>query len=276
MTSEIIQSAVLGLVQGLGEFLPISSSAHLAIFPWLFGFSDPGLSFDVALHLGTLAAVLAYFWRDWLEILKLAFQDGSRPDSDGENPKFKNGYTKNTLWFLAAATVPGALIGAALEDKAETVFRNPLLIAAALGVMGLALYLVDKNVRHKKGIRQVGWKDALIIGFSQAIAIIPGISRSGITIMAGLACGLDRVGAARFSFLLSTPIIFGAAILKVPQLLQSGITAQIAIGISVAAISGYLAIKFLMRFVEKTSYAVFFWYRLAFASLILAVYIFRI
>ena len=133
----------------------------------------------------------------------------------------------------------------------------------------------DEKLIPPETTGEIGWADALLIGFSQAIAIVPGISRSGITITTGLARGFDRVSAAKFSFLLSTPIIFGAAILKVPQLLQTGLTIQIATGISVAAVSGYLAIKYLMRFVEKTSYKIFFWYRLAFAALILMVYMFR-
>ncbi|MFA7209742.1 MAG: undecaprenyl-diphosphate phosphatase [Parcubacteria group bacterium] len=266
MTSEIIQSAALGLAQGLGEFLPISSSAHLVILPWLFGFSDPGLAFDVALHFGTLVAVLGYFWRDWLDIFRSALL----------KKESRMGYAENMLWLLMAATIPGAIIGLALESKAETVFRNPLLIAVALSAMGLALYITDKKAKQEKGMSEIGWKEALSIGFSQAIAIIPGISRSGITITTGLIQGLDRVSAARFSFLLSTPIIFGAAILKMPRLFESGMDMGVFTGILVSAASGYLAIRYLMRFVEKTSYRIFFWYRIIFAAVIIAVYATRI
>ncbi|MFZ5982422.1 MAG: undecaprenyl-diphosphatase UppP [Patescibacteria group bacterium] len=270
MEISIWQAIILGLVQGLGEFLPISSSGHLVITPWLFGFSDPGLSFDVALHAGTLLAVGGYFWKDWMEIFKRVLKNETKNEE-----LITNSYGKNTLWLLVLATIPGVLAGYFLEERAETVFRSPLLVAFTLGFVGLILYLVDKFSKHRKDLKKITWKDALLIGLSQALAIIPGVSRSGATITAGLALGLGRVSAARFSFLLATPIIFGATIYKLPELFRNEFTLVMFVGVLVSTLSGYLAIKYLLKFVEKTSYAIFFWYRLVLAGAILGLYLWR-
>lgn len=265
---DIFQSIILGIVQGLGEFLPISSTAHLILAPYFFGWSDPGLAFDVALHVGTLIAVVVFFFFDWLDIFKSTsngvFKTNYQPQTTNYKPEL--------LWLLVIASVPGAIFGFFLDDYAEKIFRNPLLIAGTLSAVGLILYLVDKYAKHKKDINHMSWKDAIIIGLSQAVAIIPGVSRSGATITAGLSLGLSREQAARFSFLLSTPIIFGAAILKVPQLFENGITLPITLGIIAAAVSGYLAIKYMLRFIQKVGYAPFFWYRLVLAGAIVTFY----
>jgi len=266
---DILQAIVLGIVQGLGEFLPISSTAHLVLVPYFTGWQDPGLSFDVALHIGTLVAVIGYFWRDWVEILKASL---FKNRTDGTSRTDGLDYSKNLLWLLVVASVPGAVIGYLLEDAAETSLRNPLLIAGTLSIVGLILYLVDRYAVHKKSIGQINYKDSLLIGLSQAVAVIPGVSRSGATMTMGLALGLSREAAARFSFLLSTPIIFGAALVKIPDLLKEGIDAFMIAGIIAAAVSGYLAIKFMLRFIQKVGYAPFFWYRLALALVIIAVY----
>ena len=265
---DIFQSIILGIVQGLGEFLPISSTAHLILAPYFFGWSDPGLSFDVALHVGTLVAVVAFFWRDWLEIFSSALNDVFHTKYQILNTK----YPAKLLWLLAIASVPGAIFGFLFDDYAEHVFRNPLLIAFTLSFVGLILYLVDKYAKHNKDIKNISIKDAILIGLSQAVAIIPGVSRSGATMTTGLALGLSREQAARFSFLLSTPIIFGAAIFKIPELFAVGITMPILVGILAAALSGYLAIKYMLRFIQKVGYAPFFWYRLALALVIVVVY----
>lgn len=264
----VFQSIILGIVQGLGEFLPISSTAHLILAPWFFGWSDPGLSFDVALHVGTLVAVVAFFWRDWLEIFAAASNSIFHTNY---KPKTKN-YKPNMLWLLVIASVPGAIFGFLFDDYAEFVFRSPLIIAFTLSVVGLVLYLADKYAQHKKDMNKMNMKDAFLIGLSQAVAIIPGVSRSGATMTAALARGFSREQAARFSFLLSTPIIFGAAIVKVPYLLKEGFAAPMLLGILAAAVSGYLAIKYMLRFIQKVGYAPFFWYRLALALIIVAVY----
>jgi undecaprenyl-diphosphatase len=275
----ILQSIFLGIIQGAGEFLPISSSAHLILAPWLFHFPDPGLSFDVALHFGTLIAVVTYFFWDWVEILKLAnpFKARLFPDRSLAPviPQSQAFYSKYILYFLILATIPGVLAGYFLESYAESVFRSPILIAITLSIVGLILYLVDKYHTHRKNLHKITWLDSLLIGLSQAVAIIPGVSRSGATITTGLALGLSRQSAARFSFLLSTPIIFGAAALKLPHLLKGGLDAYLLAGMLAAAVSGYLAIKYLLKFVEKAGYAVFFWYRLGLALLVLIFYFSR-
>ncbi|MBU2028715.1 undecaprenyl-diphosphate phosphatase [Patescibacteria group bacterium] len=275
---ESLQAIILGLVQGLGEFLPISSTAHLVLAPYFFGWQDPGLAFDVALHLGTLIAVVGFFWKDWVEIFELAFKNQVQSFPPQRDPakavaKFKvQGYRKNILWLLIIATIPGVLAGYFLEAKAETIFRSPLIIAGTLFLAGLVLYLADKYLQHRKNLKQVDWKDSLIMGLSQAVAIIPGVSRSGATITAGLFLGLSRSSAARFSFLLSTPIILGATIFKMPELLQNGINWPIILGVLVSALSGYLAIKYLLLLIEKVGYGIFFWYRTLLALLIIFVY----
>lgn len=267
-----MQAIVLGIVQGLGEFLPISSTAHLVLVPYLTGWQDPGLSFDVALHVGTLVAVVGFFWKDWVEILKASL---FKNRTNGTDRTDSLGYSKNLLWLLVAASVPGAVIGYLLEDAAETSLRNPLIIAGTLSIVGLILYLVDRYTVHKKSIGQINYKDSLLIGLSQAVAVIPGVSRSGATMTTGLVLGLSREAAARFSFLLSTPIIFGAAIVKTPDLLKEGISMPVVMGILAAAISGYLAIKYMLRFIQKVGYAPFFWYRLILAFVIIVVYFAR-
>lgn len=261
---ESLQAIILGLVQGLGEFLPISSTAHLILVPYFFGWKDPGLAFDVALHLGTLIAVIGFFWKDWLNIFRVAFENKSKIQFDQ-----KNDFNEKTLWLLVLATIPGVLAGYFLEARAETIFRSPLVIAGTLFLLGLILYLADKYLQHRKNIKQINWKDAIVIGLSQAVAIIPGVSRSGATITAGLFLSLSRLSAARFSFLLSTPIILGATIFKLPELLRNGINWPIILGVLVSAISGYLAIKYLLLLIEKIGYGIFFWYRLALALLII-------
>jgi undecaprenyl-diphosphatase len=266
----IFQAIVLGILQGLGEFLPISSTAHLILAPWFFGWSDPGLSFDVALHVGTLIAVVGFFWRDWLTIFQLALQKISNFKFQISNSAEK--YPSQLLWLLVIASVPGAIFGMLFDSKAEAAFRNPLLIAFTLSVVGLILFLVDKYAAHRKELGKLTKLDAFWIGLSQAVAIIPGVSRSGATMTTGLFLGLSREQAARFSFLLSTPIIFGAAIVKVPHLLKAGIDTPIFFGILASAITGYLSIKYMLRFIQKVGCAPFFWYRLALAAIVVAVY----
>jgi len=221
----IWQSVVMGLVQGLGEFLPISSSAHLVLVPWFFNWLDPGLTFDIALHIGTLIAVIAYFWRDWVKLIRGAFQ----------GTKSKEG---RLFWYLVLATIPGAIMGLLLEEKAETVFRNPLLIAVMLIVLGVLLYWADRKGRKLTNVNNISLGQSLMIGISQALAIIPGVSRSGITMTTGLLFGLTREGAARFSFLLSAPVIFGAGLIKVPDILANPgmVNAPFLIGMLVSAL----------------------------------------
>lgn len=261
---EILQAIVLGIIQGVGEFLPISSSGHLVLVPWLFNWQDHGLSFDVALHFGTLLAVIIYFAPDWLKIIRAGLT-GREDDI----------YPSKLLWLLALATIPGAMAGYFFEDYAETTFRHPLLIAGTLSVVGLSLYWADKRSQGGKTIQQTSLQDAVVIGLSQALAIVPGVSRAGATITAGLATGFDRINAAKFSFLLSTPIIFGAACLKFDDFLSGGISGPEIAGIISAAVSGYVAIAALLRLISKVSYRIFFWYRLALAAVIVILWFAR-
>jgi undecaprenyl-diphosphatase len=281
---DILQPIILGIVQGLGEFLPISSTAHLVLVPYFTGWKDPGLGFDVALHAGTLIALIVFFFWDWVAIIYLAFSRStkSNPPAGGKNSKlqikiqsFKEIYNPKIIWLIIIATIPGVIFGLLLESKAETIFRNPLLIAFTLTVLGLVLFFVDKYANHKKDIGNISIRDSMVIGLSQALAIIPGVSRSGATITAGRMCGMNRKDAARFSFLLSTPIIFGAAALKLPKLFAQGFDLNIVLGIIFSALSGYLAIKYLLKFLEKYSYAIFFWYRLGLAAIIILAYILK-
>ena len=265
--SSLFQSLIFGIVQGIGEFVPISSTAHLILVPYFTGWKDPGLSFDVALHLGTLIAVLAYFWKDWVNILNSSWLNVKRNGVKG----FKN----DLLFYLIIATVPGVIFGLLLEKKAESIFRSPILIALTLIIAGMFLYWADKKWAGKKEIKDLNIKNALIIGLAQAFAVIPGVSRSGATITAGLWQKLNKISAARFSFLLSTPIIAGAALLKLPSLLKNGLDTFLIVGILSSAISGFLAIKFLLKFLEKYGYGLFFWYRLILGIIILLFYFFK-
>ena len=270
MSNTIIQSIFLGIVQGLGEFLPISSTAHLALLPYFWDFKDPGLAFDVALHLGTLIAVVGFFWKDWVGIIS---NSKFLISNQIPNPNAKNSnYSPRMIWFIVIATIPGVLAGLLFESKAEEAFRSPLLIAGALFIFGLILYLVDKCFSAKKDLTKINIWESIVIGVAQAIAIIPGVSRSGATMTAGRFFGLDRKSAARFSFLLSTPIIAGAAVLKIKYLLNNITDIHLILAIIFAAVSGWLAIKYILQFLEKYSYAVFFWYRTALAIIIVLFY----
>ena len=213
----VFQAVILGLVQGLAEFLPISSSAHLVLTPWVFGWSDPGLSFDVALHVGTLVAVLWYFRAEWVRLTQsaIALLRTRRADTDD----------KRRFLFLVVATIPAAIGGILLEDYAETTFRSPALMAVTLMVMGVVLWAVDRFARIDRPLSSLGFRDALLIGLAQVLALVPGVSRSGSTMTAGRALGFDRQSAAVFSFLMSMPVTAAAALLKVPDLLRTeGIT----------------------------------------------------
>jgi undecaprenyl-diphosphatase len=259
-----MQAIILGLFQGLGEFLPISSSAHLVLIPWLFHWEDPGLTFDIALHIGTLIAVIIYFWKDWLRLVAQGFVAPGTTDG-------------RLFWYLLIATVPGAIIGYALEKKAETIFRAPLLIAFALIIMGSILYWAERKSAKKDDLSNITLQTSFLIGLSQALAIIPGVSRSGITMTTGLFSGLNREAAARFSFLLSTPIILGAAIIKIPHLVhQSGmINTNFLIGMMVACISGIASIRFLLQYIQTKTFLPFVWYRFAIGALVIIIINFR-
>ncbi len=260
---------VLAVVQGITEFLPISSSAHLALAPWLLGWPDQSLVFDIALHLGTLAAVLMYFWRDWTQILAQGF--GMRWGSDQElerNPRL--------LWLMAAATVPVGVAGLLLESYAENAWRhNRLLIGGMLIGVGLLMLVGERIGRRSKGIDRVGLFDAVFIGIAQAFAVIPGTSRSGATITAGLFRNLNRPAAARFSFLIATPAIAAAAAKAFWDLhKQGGVPADMrlpfAVGIALSGLVGCAVIAGLLRYLRSHTLNFFVYYRIIFGIMVIA------
>ena len=255
----LFHAAVLGLLQGFAEVLPISSSAHLILIPWLLNWPESGLTFDVALHLGTFLALAAFFRRDIVD-LAVSFYDAVKTRSL-DTP------ARRMPFLIIAATVPAALIGKLFEHQVEAVFRsNPLLIASFLIVFGLVLGVADLQGSKRRALDGIKPANALIIGLMQCLALIPGVSRSGITITAGLMLGFTRESAARFSFLLSLPIVAGAALLKTLHLLKHGIPSgeglPMAVGIIFSALAGYVSVAFLLHFVQKRSLTPFVWYRL--------------
>jgi undecaprenyl-diphosphatase len=245
---------VLGILQGVSEFLPISSSAHLALAPWLFGWPDPGLAFDVALHVGTLVALVWYFRREWIALIRAFIRIVRRRRIDTAE--------EWQVVFLVTATVPALLAGLALGDRAETTFRSPALIAATLIVMGIVLWASDRWAGSDRPLRDMRWTDALWIGVSQAFALVPGVSRSGATITSGRLLRFDRQSAAVFSFLLSLPVIAGAAVLKAPEAFREAQNVgALVVGVVAAAASSAIAIAVLLRFVLRHSYGIFALYR---------------
>jgi undecaprenyl-diphosphatase len=255
------EAIVLGAVQGLAEFLPISSSAHLIIVPWLLKWNDPGLVFDVALHMGTLVALLVYYWREWVSMGASMF--------NGDRER------RRLLMMLVAASVPGALIGVLFEKQAESNFRSPILIAIALATLGVALWFFDRTAPQTRKISEITFSDALLIGLSQAFAIIPGVSRSGSTITTARLLRLERADAANFSFLMATPIIAGAGLFEGRHLIHEGITGDVVAGFITAAIFGLVAIAALIRYVRTRTYQPFAWYRVVLAAFVVAIYLMR-
>jgi undecaprenyl-diphosphatase len=280
----IIESIILGLVQGATEFIPISSSAHLIFIPYLFGWTDPAitsLSFDVALHLGTLVALLAYFARDWLRLIRAFFKIiterriGADPD-------------RRLAILVLVGTIPGGLAGLLLESRIDALFHRPgvpisstamIVMAAIIAAFGVLLLLADRLGRQAQYMEDLSLKDTLLIGLSQALAVFPGVSRSGATITTGLALGLEREEAARFSFLLSAPIILAAGVKSVWELfagMHAGALPQsdlivFPIGFVMAALSGFLCIRFLLEYLQTNNMKIFAYYRWGLALVILLV-----
>jgi undecaprenyl-diphosphatase len=246
---DIVKAIVLGIVQGLTEFLPISSSAHLVLVPWFLGWTPPGLAFDVALHLGTLIAVLFYFRRDWLRIT-LSFLAGLR------HRQFRGHPDRLVALLVVVGTIPATVVGYLVRDHVEALTQRPAVVAAFLLITGVML-LAASLPRGQRRAEHMSFLDALLVGCGQALAILPGISRSGSTITVGLFRGLAPSEAARFSFLLSAPIIVGAALVEVPHLLDGAAgdmgMAAIGLGIAAAAVSGFLAIHYLLKLLARGS-----------------------
>jgi undecaprenyl-diphosphatase len=264
----VFQSIVLGIIQGLGEFLPISSSAHLTLAPWALGWQDPGLAFDVALHAGTLVALLWFFRRDWIELTGAAWSIVTT--------RAVTTPLQRRVVLLIIATIPGGIGGKLLNDYAEKTFRAPTLIATTLIIMGVLLWAADRWVAQKRNIDEITVRDAILIGLAQVAALVPGVSRSGATMTAGRALALDRESAARFSFLMSMPITAAAVILKVPEAVRSQeAMLPLVLGVAAAALSGWLAISVLLRYLVKHSFGVFALYRIALGIAVLALVAYR-
>ena len=230
----------------------------MVLVPWIFGWSDPGLTFNVALHVGTLLAVVIYFWKDWWHLIIKGFTDVRSAEG-------------RLFWYLVAASVPGAIGGFLLEKEAETAFRSPILIAMMLIGMGILLYWADRRSAKNIEINNITFGTSIRIGISQVLAIIPGVSRSGITMTTGLLMGITREGAVRFSFLLSTPIIFGAAVVKLPHVISNSsmINVNFTIGILVSFITGIVSIGFLLRYIQTKDFLPFVWYRFLVGALVI-------
>lgn len=250
----MFHAIVLGAVQGIGEFLPISSSAHLVVVPYLFRFTDPGLTFDVMLHLATAFSLVVYFWRDFLSL------------------------DKKYYGYIFLGCIPAGIAGVLLEDYAESYFRNPLLIAGMLIVFAIVLWFAEKKGSQKRGDKAITLRDALIIGLAQCLALVPGVSRAGITMTAALFLGLRREAAAKFSFFLATPIILGAGLLKVKHLLKTPaalLDPYLLLGFASAAIFGFLSIAFLLNFLKKHTFNWFVGYRILLGAVIILFYFFK-
>jgi undecaprenyl-diphosphatase len=236
------------VVQGVTEFVPISSSGHLVLVPWLLHWENPGLAFDAMLHLGTLLAVVAFFWRDLVD-LAVGGALSVKERSLGDEPR------RRVAWLIVLGTIPAAVIGFALEDVFERLFSAPIAVGVLLVVTGGLLAASERWGRRRLKMRELTWMDALLIGLGQALAIAPGISRSGATISAGLWRGLQREASARYSFLLATPIILGAGLFKLKDLLDAGLlhNSPLALltGFLAAAVSGFVSIKLLLRYLQR-------------------------
>lgn len=269
----LYQAIVLAVVQGLTEWLPISSTAHLILFPWLLGWADPGLAFDVALHTGTLLAVLAYFYRDWIELGRAALDCLSRSRSPQQR------FQQQLLWYLILGSLPAAIVGLLARHAAETQLRTVPVISASLIGVGLLMGWAERHSSFQRDLSALTRADALHVGLAQALAVIPGVSRSGITITAGLGRGMNRHAAARFSFLLSTPAIAGAAIVELPKLVHalrvgsepvSSLALVTAMGTS--ALVGYLAIATFLRYLQFRTLKPFVYYRIVLGFAILGLW----
>ncbi len=277
---ELWKAIVLGAVQGVAELLPISSSAHLILVPWFFGWTNPGLTFDVALHLGTLAAILIYFWHDlWGMLTALLRGIATRRPLSEPNSRL--------ALYVIVASIPGAFFGALLDSRIEERFHVEnassgalLTIAAALIVMGLLLALAERVALHRRALGDLGWRDAIIVGVAQAFALLPGVSRSGTTITTGLFLGMKRETAARFSFLLSAPITGGAALKKIYDLIKAGGLAAderlpFVVGILTAGIVGYACIAWLLRYLQRATTIIFTVYRVLLGVIVIVLVLVR-
>ncbi len=269
---DLFQAIILGIVQGITEPLPISSSGHLILTPWLLGWPEHSLAFDVALHGGTALAIILYFWQDWVALAGAFFASLRERD-------FASDYRRRLVWYIVVASIPGAIAGVVLENTIEEAIRLPWLVAALLMAMGVVLLVADRTSTHRRSLSEIRLSDALLIGFAQAFALVPGVSRSGVTITAALFRQMSRSEAARFSFLLSGPIVTGAFLYNMAKLFREGFPPEerlpFAVGIAVAALVGYLAIRFLLSYLQKRTLGLFVYYRFALGALVMGLFLWR-
>jgi undecaprenyl-diphosphatase len=258
----IFQSIILGIVQGFTELLPISSSAHLYIIPWIFNWNISD-AFDVALHFGTLLAIGLFFLKDWIILLKGAYRYTVLKEKNTEGKMF---------WYLVIATIPGGIIGFILDKYAEEILKTPLIIASALIIMGIILYIVDKKASENTTYEKMNLKQTFLIGLSQALAFIPGVSRSGVTMLTGRSLGVERESAAKYSFMLSTPIVLAATIFKFKDFVFN---MSFVLGVLASFIVGILVIKFLLNYLKKGSFKIFAIYRVIIGVLIITIFLIK-
>jgi undecaprenyl-diphosphatase len=273
---EFLSAAILGIIQGLAEFLPISSSAHLILVPWFLGWKPEGIIFDVSLHLGTALAILAFFWNDWIRLAREAIV-GILTGAPLGN------HDRRLAWYIVVGSIPAAIVGIALENTVEAKLRSPLITVFTLAILGLVLFYAEKRSKQDRTIEKFTWADSIWIGLSQALALVPGVSRSGITITTAMFRNSDRESAARFSFLLSTPVIVGAGVLESWKLVKAirhpvgGIVEVhwlvLIIGVLAAALTGFLCIRFFLRYIQKKSFTPFVVYRIILAGVVLFYYL---
>ena len=268
----VYQAIILALVQALTEFLPVSSTAHLTLFPWIFHWQDPGLAFDVALHAGTLMAVLTYFFKDWLTLafcgVGLRFPGTASPEQVAQN--------RRLFWYMVVGTIPAAILGKLFHHYIEDELRRPMIIGVSLVLVALLMWWADSRASLSRKLEQSNLGDALSIGTAQAVALWPGVSRSGITITTGLFRNFTRDAATRFSFILSAPVIAGAVLTEVPKLIKmhkaGGLDlplSTLVLSVLVSGIAGYFVIAFFLRYLQTRTLKVFVVYRLAFGIIIL-------
>lgn len=259
---DIIQAVILAFVQGLTELLPISSSAHLYIIPWLFSWNNIPESFDIALHFGTLLAIGIFFFKDWIQLIIGGFKTAVKKEKSTEGKLF---------WYLVLATIPGGIIGFILDKYAQDILNNIFVIGIALIVMGIILYLADKYMKSNTKYEELTLKQTFLIGLSQALAFIPGVSRSGVTMTTGRLLGVNREAAAKFSFMLSAPIVLGATLYKLKDFVFN---MPFVIGVLVSFITGLVVIRFLLQYLQKGSFKVFAIYRVILGIVVLGLAIF--
>jgi undecaprenyl-diphosphatase len=268
----LFQAVVLAVVQGLTEFLPVSSTAHLVLIPWFFHWPELGVAFDVTLHIGTLVAVLLYFLRTWIELtlngFGIHYPSGAAGETVAQN--------RRLFWLLVIGTVPGAVVGYEFEHVIENTLSKPIPIGCAMILVALLMWLVDRAANLSREMSQMNLSDSLFVGAAQALALFPGVSRSGITIIAGLARKYTRETAARFSFLLATPLIAGAAAKELPQLIhlqRAGLIdismSTILTSIAVSGAVGYAVIAFFLRYLQTRNLNIFIVYRVVFGIVVL-------